>query len=237
MKKTVALVQARLGSSRLPMKSLLCLRGVPVIDWVVRRILQSTLVDEVVVAIPDTALDVPLGEHLQRQGVPCFYGDEEDVLSRLYHAARAFEARRVIRVCADNPLVWGEAIDELLRYHARSGVDYAYNHIPRNNRWPDGLGAEALSFELLEDLHHKAVKPAHREHCLSYVWDNAGAYRIGTFDPFDPWLHRPDVRLDMDTREDYCRLARLPIHPDIPPEEVIALMDNASNLGGHCGGA
>ena len=231
--KTVALVQARLGSSRLPMKSLLCLRGVPLIDWVLRRVGQAALVDEVVVAVPDTALDVVLAEHVQRLGLSCFRGDENDVLARFYGAAKAHGATQVVRVCADNPLIWGGAIDELLHfYRAAAGrVDYAYNHIPRNNAWPDGLGAETLSFALLEELFHKAVQPAHREHCLSYIWDNADQYRIATFDPACVAWRRPELKLDMDTRDDYCRLAQLPLSPDMGPEAIIAAFDKAA---GHC---
>lgn len=226
--KTVALVQARLGSSRLPMKSLICLRGLPLIDWVIRRVAQAELVDQVVAAVPDTPLDQVLAEHLERQGVACFRGAEDDVLARFCAAGRAFGADQVVRVCADNPLIWGGAIDALLRFYHRGGHDYAYNHIPRNNRWPDGLGAETLSFALLEELDRRAVEPAHREHCLSYIWDHAEAFRIGTFDPEDPALRRPELKLDIDTREDYRRLALLPIHPDMPPRELIAAADQAA---------
>lgn len=225
--KTVAMVQARLGSNRLPMKSLICLRGVPLIDWVLRRVARAELVDQVVAAIPDTPLDRVLAEHLERQGVVVFRGAENDVLARFCAAGRAFGAEQVVRVCADNPLIWGEAIDALLRFHVRGGYDYSYNHIPRNNLWPDGLGAETLSFALLEHLERLATAPAHREHCLSYIWDHAESFRIGTFDPEDPLLHRPELKLDIDTRDDYCRLALLPIHPDMTPRELIAAVDQS----------
>ena len=226
--KTVALIQARLGSSRLPMKSLICLRGVPLIDWVVRRVSQAELVDQVVVAVPDTELDVVLAEHVERQGIACFRGAEDDVLARFYGAASAHGATQVVRVCADNPLIWGGAIDELLRFYAKGKAEYAYNHIPRHNLWPDGLGAETLSFALLEEVFHKAVKPEHREHCLSYIWDNPDQYRIATFDPDRPQWRRPELKLDMDTRDDYCRLARLPLHPAMSPEEIIEACDAGS---------
>lgn len=223
--KTVALIQARLGSSRLPMKSLICLRGLPLIDWVVRRVAAAKLVDQVVVAVPDTELDRVLVEHLQRQGVACFRGAEDDVLARFYHAAVAHKATHVVRVCADNPLIFGGAVDELLRFYAKASVDYAYNHIPRNNLWPDGLGAETLSFALLEEVHRKAVKPEHREHCLSYIWDNADQYRIATFDPEELSWRRPELKLDIDTRDDYCRLARMALHPEMHPVDIIAVCD------------
>lgn len=225
--KTVALIQARLGSSRLPLKSLLCLRGLPLIDWIVQRVATATRVDKVVVAIPNTPLDDVLAAHLHDKGVACFRGSEDDVLHRFCEAGRAFEATQVVRVCADNPLVSGEAIDQLLQFYAQGGVDYAYNHIPRNNRWPDGLGAETLSFALLEELERKAHLPQHREHCLSYLWDNADSYRIATFDPTNPALCRPEVKLDMDTKEDFRHLALLPLRPEMSMLDIVALFPKA----------
>lgn len=221
--RAFALIQARMGSTRLPMKSLLCLRGLPLIDWVVRRTRAATLLAGVVVAIPDTAHNDVLADHLHREGVDVFRGDEADVLSRMYHAAKAHNATHVVRVCADNPLIWGKAIDDLLRFYGATGVDYAYNHIPRGNLWPDGLGAETLSFALLEEIHAKAVKPEHREHCLSYLWENN--YSRATFDPADPALHRPDLKLDIDTPEDFCRLARLPLHVGMSGQDIVAACD------------
>ncbi len=101
----VAIIQARLGSSRLPLKSLLCFRGSPVIDWVTTRVARSRKVDRVLVAIPDTELDAVLADHLAARRVACFRGDENDVLGRYVNAAASVDAGTVIRVCADNPLI------------------------------------------------------------------------------------------------------------------------------------
>lgn len=226
--KTVALIQARLGSSRLPLKSLLCLRGLPLIDWIVQRVSTATRVDQVVVAIPDTPLDDVLAEHLHSRDISYYRGSENDVLQRFCAAGRAHKAQQIVRVCADNPLVSGEAIDRLLEFYALGGVDYAYNHIPRNNLWPDGLGAETLSMSLLEELEGKALLPQHREHCLSYLWDNAQDYSIGTFDPADPALRRPELKLDMDTKDDFRTLALLPISPEMSMREIVALFPEAA---------
>lgn len=220
---TVALIQARLGSSRLPLKSLLCLRDLPLVDWIVQRVATATLVDEVVVAIPDTPLDDILAEHLTRRHIDFFRGSENDVLQRFCAAGRTFGATQIVRVCADNPLVSGEAIDDVLRFYAQGTCDYAYNHIPRNNRWPDGFGAETLSFSLLEELDRLATLPQHREHCLSYIWDNPDRYRIATFDPADPLLCRPELKLDMDTKDDFRALALLPITPSMSMRDIVAL--------------
>ena len=224
----VAIVQARLGSTRLPLKSLLSLRDQPVINWVLHRLSQAKKIDSILFAIPDTSLDAVLHEHLRRQQVSCFVGSETDVLERYVMAARSVHAGTVIRVCADNPLIWGEAVDRLIDFYASTPCDYAYNHIPRNNRWPDGLGAEILSRDLLEEIATKANLPAQREHCLNYIWDTQDTYRIATFDPKESWLCRPDLKLDIDRIEDYQKLALLPIHMDMDASEIVTVCTDVS---------
>ena len=219
--KVIAIIQARLGSSRLPLKSLLCLRDLPVIDWVARRLGAANRLDGIMVAVPDTPLDVVLLEHLRRRGIPCMAGPEDDVLARFAQAAKLADAGLVVRVCADNPLIWGAAVDRLVDFYRAGQWDYAYNHIPRNNLWPDGLGAEILSRDLLESLDQKAVEPSQREHCLNYIWDNAATFRIGTFDPEEEWLRRPDLCLDMDRPDDFRRLAVRPISPDMDARAIV----------------
>lgn len=220
-KKVVAIVQARLGSSRLPLKSLLCLKSKPIIDWVVSRLKKSKRIDELIVAIPNTELDKVLLEHLQKQNVKCFTGPENDVLKRFTMAANEVNAETVVRICADNPLVWGEAIDRLIKFYNDSNCDYAYNHIPKNNLWPDGLGAEIISAKLLAEMDAKACKASQREHCFNYIWDNSASYRIATFDPIEDWLRRPDLKFDIDSPEDFQRLALLPINPDMDGKDII----------------
>ena len=224
--RIVAIVQARLGSSRLPMKSLLCLRDMPVIDWITHRLAQAKRLHDIVVAVPDTPLDLVLLEHLRRHDVHCMAGPEHDVLARFCQAARMSNADLVVRVCADNPLIWGEAVDRLVDFYAGGHWDYAYNHIPRNNLWPDGLGAEILSRELLETLDAQAAEPAQREHCLNYIWDNAPRFSIGTFDPQESWLQRPTLKLDIDRPDDFCRLALAPIHPDMDARAIVDAFQN-----------
>jgi spore coat polysaccharide biosynthesis protein SpsF len=234
----VALIQARMGSRRLPCKMMLCLRGLPLIDWVVRRTAVSRLLRRVIVATSTAPADDVLAAHLHERGVEVFRGPEDDVLRRFRLAAEGVGATHIVRVCADNPLIWGGEIDHLIRHYqerlappkddpARSRPDehrlYAYNHIPLGNLYPDGLGAEMVSFPLLRLLEETAVDPRHREHCLSYIRDNPADFAVSTFDPPDPALRRPEIRLDVDTAEDYRKLALLPLHPDMPPAEALRL--------------
>ena len=237
--RIVALIQARLGSTRLPGKMLMPLHGVPLIDWVLRRTARSALLDDLVVATTTDPRDAALASHVEGQGVSVFRGPEDDVLERFRQAGQEARATHVVRVCADNPFIWGAEIDALIRKYfaltpcasdALHDTLYVYNHIPRNNRYPDGLGAEMISFPLLEDLAARAVLPAHREHCFSFIWDNPGLFRIHTFDPQDALLHRPDIKLDIDTAEDYQKLGSIAVTPESTPQEVVLAYDAAAAL-------
>lgn len=226
-KKVVAIVQARLGSSRLPLKSLLCLRGYPIIDWVTKRLGMARNLDGIIVAVPDTPLDNVLMDHLRRNKVPFFAGSENDVLERFCGAAKCAEACLVVRVCADNPLISGEVVDQLIDFYSQSGADYAYNHIPRGNLWPDGLGAEIVSRQLLEEIAAKADRPSQREHCLNYIWDNPEDFNIRTFNPKEKWLQRPDIKLDIDSAEDFQRVASLTASMETDCHGIIKAWDAA----------
>ncbi len=223
--RTVAVVQARMGSTRLPCKSLLCLGEKPLIDWVADRAKKSLLLDDVVVACPDTELDDVLCDHLARRHIPFIRGPEQDVLARFVLAAEQYRADQVVRICADNPFVWWEAVDRLIRFHAGNGADYSYNHVPKDNLWPDGLGAEIVAMDLLRRLAYEAHRPQQREHCLNYIWDNREKFRTATFDPAEEWLQRPDIRLDIDTAQDFCRMSRLAVSSDISARELVELHD------------
>ncbi|GAB6041615.1 cytidylyltransferase domain-containing protein [Endothiovibrio diazotrophicus] len=218
----VAVVQARMGSSRLPNKMMLWLHGLPVVEWVWRRVSAARRVDRVVFALPDRAADDLLAAHLERCGATTFRGSEADVLGRYHGAATAFGAATVVRICADNPLICGSEIDRLVELFEGGDYDYAYNHIPRGNRYPDGLGAEIASMAVLDRLHREATAPEHREHVFNRLWADAGRFRIGTCDPSDAALAHPELKLDLDTIDDYARLLRLEVRPESTAHEVVA---------------
>lgn len=221
--KTVIVIQARLGSSRLPCKTLLCLRGLPIIDWVVRRCMRSELADALIVAIPETRQNDVLANHLKAGGIPIWRGPEQDVLARMLGAARSLHAETVIRVCADNPFVWGGEIDNLIRFYQSHPCDYAYNHIPLNNHYPDGFGAEILSFDLFDQIDRKAKLPSQHEHCLTWLTSQPEKFRIATFDPPEKALWHPELKLDIDTAEDFIKLATPNVHPENTPLEIVRL--------------
>lgn len=219
--KRLGIIQARMGSTRLPNKMLLNLHGHSIIEWVIKRTIKSYLLDELVVAIPDTPENDILEVEILKYGVKVFRGDENNVLSRFYFAANEYQATHVIRICADNPLIDPEELDNLIRYYLQNKCDYAYNHIPKNNKYPDGLGAEITSFKILKSLHSKAKKSQQREHIFNYIWENPDLFCIKTFDPNLQNLQFPDLKLDLDTRNDFNWLQKLNINPEMSALEII----------------
>ena len=214
--KTVALVQARMGSSRLPGKMMMDLCGYPILHWVLYRVKQAHRLTEVVLATTELNQDDPLTELAQSLKVGVFRGSEADVLGRFWDAAREFKADVVVRVCADNPFIAPEEIDRLVDCYLsrrQSGGDprrlYAFNHLTTmNNNYPDGLGAEIFSRDLLATLQRLAMESWDREHVTTYLWDHPRDFEIyPVFAP--PEIAYPGVKLDVDTQADLNRLRQL----------------------------
>jgi len=224
MKPDVAIiVQARMGATRLPNKMMLWLHGYPVVEWVFRRVSQSRLARQIVFALPDNPADDILAGYLAGLGARIYRGSETDVVARYHGAAQSCDAQQIVRVCADNPFVSGSEIDRLIRFYNDSNLDYAYNHIPKGNTYPDGLGAEIVSREVLDRINREAHEAQHREHVFNYLWASAHKFSIGTCDPLDPALAHPELKLDLDTPQDYQRLLHWPMRPDMSAAEIVAI--------------
>ena len=204
---TVAVVQARMGASRLPNKMMMDINGYPIIEWVFRRLKRCKKIDEIIFTIPDSKQDDLLSKYLHGLGGTVFRGSELNVLERFYQAATYANASHVVRICADNPLICPVEVDQLVHFFFQHGeCDYAYNHIPINNQYPDGLGAEMISFDLLSYIFKHANTLSQKEHAFNYIWDNSQHYSIATFDPQNTELWHPELRLNVDTIDDYQRL-------------------------------
>ena len=213
---TVAVIQARMGSSRLPGKMMMDLCGYPVLHWVLHRVKKARNLTEVVLATTRLDRDAPLVDLAGALGVKVFRGSEADVLGRFRDAAREFKVRVIMRICADNPFIAPEELDRLVAcYQSRrqSGGDphrlYAFNHLTTmDNDYPDGLGAEIFSLEMLERLDRLSQEPSHREHVTTYLWDHPRDFEIYPIFP-PPEIAFPAVKLDVDTPEDLEQLRQL----------------------------
>ena len=217
----VSVVQARMGSNRLPNKSMLFLHGHPIIEWVLHRASKAKKIGQLIFAIPSTPENDVLSCYLTMRGAQVYRGSESDVLSRVFCACRDLNPEYILHICADNPLISWTEIDNLVEYFMENKCDYAYNHFPLNNNYADGFGAAIAPFEILRKLHEEAKLPEHREHVFKFVLDQPEIFNIKTFDPPDSRLRHPELRVDLDTYQDYEYLLKLNIDIDVEPFQVI----------------
>ncbi|MBI3773334.1 MAG: glycosyltransferase family protein [Gammaproteobacteria bacterium] len=202
----VAIVQARMGSSRFPGKMLAKLGSYPLLEWVLRRVSQSQQLDHVVLATSDRPSDDLLVSVAEQCGIKAFRGSESDVLQRFVGAARQTRADWVVRVCGDNPFIDPGEIDRLVEYFANNPCDYACNHLDRlNSHYADGFGAEILSAKLLEKINEVANELRYREHATLYIWDHVHDFQIKSVSA-PTALAYPHLRFDVDMQTDLARL-------------------------------
>lgn len=204
--KIIAIIQARMGSIRLPGKSILDIAGKPLLEYVLMRVSRAETLHGTILAIPSGKENDPLCSVAQLHHIPVYRGSEEDVLSRYVEAARTAEADIVVRVCADNPLVDPGEIDRLVRHHIENNADYSFNNIPnKTNNYPDGLGVEVVNAKILYEIAEKNLTSAQKEHVTQYILDNVEEYNIES--PVAPEeICGPEIKLDIDTESDFVRM-------------------------------
>ncbi len=198
------IIQARSTSTRLPGKVLLSLPahgGIAVLQHVIRRVSKAELVNEIIVATTVNATDNPIVAMAHEEGVQSFRGSEEDVLGRFYGAALAFQLDIIVRITSDCPCIDPSIIDHLIQFHQSENADYSSNGITRT--YPRGLGAEIMNFDVLEKAHLQAKEQFEREHVTAYIYHSSSAsFKVATLSA-PPELTAPDIRLTLDTRQDY----------------------------------
>lgn len=164
---TIAFIQARMGSIRLPNKVMKMVNGKPLIEYLLLRVAKAKLIDKVVVATSVNSNNDQLVTLVNSLGFETYRGSEQDVLSRFYEAAKFHNATTVLRITADCPLVDFDLIDSLIEEFYNSGSDYATNTLPPT--YPDGLDVEVFSFQSLERAYNEASAPNEREHVTPYI--------------------------------------------------------------------
>lgn len=165
--KTIAVVQARMGSIRLPNKVMKPIEGVPMIELLLSRLSRAKEVDQIIVATSVDERNQPLLEHVRKLGYACEQGSENDVLDRFVQAARTHRADVVVRITGDCPLVDPDLVDEAIRRFNALDVDYFSNTNPPS--YPDGLDIEVCHFKALERASQETNKAFDREHVTPYL--------------------------------------------------------------------
>ena len=227
--RIVAIIQARMGSSRLPGKVLMDLGGETVLARVVRRSRRSRLTHATVVATTESNRDEAVVTECRRLGVNCFRGKEENVLDRYYHAALEHSARLIVRVTSDNPLVDPDLIDETVMTILKSDADYANNRSPRI--YPQGLDVEVFTFAALERAHAEARQPYELEHVTPYFYGHPELFQCVSVKRSFDFSH---YRWTLDTPEDLQVIReiyeRLGNRDDFSWAEALAAVENGAHL-------
>jgi spore coat polysaccharide biosynthesis protein SpsF len=251
MPRIVAIIQARMGASRLPGKPLLDLGGQPMLQRVVTRTRRARLLDGLVVATTTEAEDAAIAEYCRTQDLPFYRGSLHDVLDRFYQAARLQAAEVIVRITADCPVIDPALIDAatalLIEGWPQVTLDFAATRLPPPWRrtYPIGLDVEVCTFAALERAWREADQPYHREHVLPYLYEGVTldaapvargvsrrGFRIAQLN------HHPDcgaLRWTVDTAEDLELLrqvyARFGGRDDFSWQEVLALFEREPELG------
>ena len=165
--KTVAIVQARMGSTRFPNKVMQPICGTPMIGHLLERLSQARRINQIVLATSSDPRNEPLAQYVQRLGFEVYWGSEDDVLDRYYQAAKKAGADVVMRITGDCPLIDPGLVDAVIGLFEEKGVDYASNTMPPT--YPDGLDTEVFTFEALEIAWNQANDPRLREHVTPYI--------------------------------------------------------------------
>ena len=165
--KIVAIVQARIGSTRLPGKVLKKIIGKPMIELLLTRLSKSKELDQIVVATSNNYKDNKLYSFVKTLGYKCFRGDENDVLKRFYNTSKITNADIIVRITGDCPMIDPEIVDKCIIGFKKSKVDYFSNTFPRT--FPDGLDVAVMSFDAIKKAHNEARFKYDREHVTSYI--------------------------------------------------------------------
>ncbi|WCJ60814.1 glycosyltransferase family protein [Fontisphaera persica] len=202
--KVVAIIQARMGSTRLPGKVLRTLCGQPVLRHVCNRVRLARRLESLWVATSTRAADDAIAQACAAWNVPCYRGSEDDVLARFHGAAAAAGAEVVVRITADCPLFDGWLLDDMLRVFLEANtpeirVDYLSNVLER--RYPRGLDAEIFTFAALDQAHREAHLPREREHVTPYLYQHPEKFRLHSYRAPEDWSQ---YRWTLDTPEDWA---------------------------------
>jgi len=201
--KTGVIIQARTCSQRLPGKILLSLpfgTGISVLEQVIKRAGRIEMADEVIVATTDNKADDTIGSVSDKLNAKCFRGDEHNVLSRVFSAAKENSLDVIVRLTADNPCIDFDLIDSILRLHIKEKNDYT-----ATKSYPLGMNVEIISFEAIKKAATEGSTSLEKEHVTPYIYTNPDKFKIFEKEAPKDYRH-PDIRITLDTEEDYALL-------------------------------
>lgn len=231
--KIIAIIQARMGSTRLPGKVLKEVLGKSLLEHQIERVQRATLLDEIVIATTVERSDDVIVDFCHRMGMNVYRGSEVDVLSRYYETAVAYEADIIVRLTSDCPLIDPAVIDDVIQLFVDSPeVDYVSNALERT--FPRGLDTEVFSMQALESAYRNAKEPSEREHVTPFIYLQKEKFALRNL------VNEQDVsqhRWTVDTEEDFELIDRIikalyPKKPLFTMQDVLSILhENPSWFG------
>jgi len=228
----LAILQARVSSTRLPGKVLKPILGKPMLELQIRRILQSKLINRLVIATSTDTTDDSIEQLCKQVGVSCFRGSLNDVLDRFYQAALLWSPEHIVRLTGDCPLIDPEIIDEVITFYLNGNYDYVSNTIEPT--FPDGLDVEVFRFLVLKEAWQEAKLPSQREHVTLFIYQQSEKYRLGNYkNPIELSNHRWTV----DEPEDFEFVSQIykelyPINPNFRMADILNFLEKRPELMG-----
>lgn len=221
-----AMIQARMGSSRLPGKVMKEVLGKPILQHIIERLDFCNEIDKIIVITSDEAENEPIRELCDNLSVDCFSGNEFDVLDRYYQAAIVLnlnDGDNIVRITADCPLIDPKIVDEVIRKHLEGNFDYTNNTLIRS--FPDGLDCEVFTVPILKEMWDTAKLKSEREHVTLFIKNNPDNYNLGNIKQD---CDLSDLRWTVDEKEDFILIKK--IYECLYDEEKIFLMEDILEL-------
>ena len=230
VKMIVAILQARMSSTRLPGKVLRPLLAEPMLYRQIERIRRCTKINQLVVATSDQPEDDAIVKFCAGVDIPIYRGQLNDVLDRYYQTAITFGAEQIVRLTADCPLTDPDLIDGLVTFHQKGNFAYSSNAIERT--YPDGLDAEIFSMLTLKTAWQEAASAMQREHVTAFIYNNPQRFSLGLYKSN---LDLSQLRWTVDYIEDFELITQIytalyPSKPNFTTQDIMQLLDQRPEL-------
>ncbi|MFT4578681.1 MAG: spore coat polysaccharide biosynthesis protein SpsF [Nitrospinales bacterium] len=221
-----AIIQARMGSTRFPGKSVRLLKGLSILEHIIIRLQQVPEIDQIQLATTEAETEAPLIKIAKKHNIAVFQGSEEDVLKRFIQAGETIEAQHLVRICGDNPLIDIPLLRSLIKAHLQSHSDYTISANPI----PLGTGCEVVCLKTLKKIEEQAHELKYREHVTTWFHDHTDKFTITRIEA-PSYLRNRNFRLTVDTPQDFALMEK--IFSEFNPHSTIDLEDVITFLETH----
>ncbi|MCP4370275.1 MAG: spore coat protein [Deltaproteobacteria bacterium] len=226
----LAIIQARVSSTRLPGKVLKLILEKPMLSLQLERIRNSRRIDDLVVATSIEDSDNKIESLCKNMEISCFRGSLDDVLDRFYQAALPYKPEHIVRLTGDCPLIDPQIIDNVIYLYIKGEFDYASNTLEPT--FPDGLDVEVFKFSILELACKEAFLPSHREHVTPFIYQHPERFKIGHYKSQADLSH---LRWSVDEPGDFDLVRQIyeelyPSNPVFTTKDILDLLDRNSSL-------